>query len=208
MTGDDLLTRPATELAGLVGAGDVTSLELVELSLARIEALDPHLGAFVEVDDAGARAAAAEVTAGDPRPLAGVPVAVKANRAVTGLRLTCGSSLMRDVRATHDHNVVRRLRAAGAIVVGTTAMPEWGILPVTEARRGTRGIRHAPPGARPAGAPPRSPRAWCRSRTATTAAARCASRRRAAAWSASSRSAGACRTRPSSASSSSCRTAS
>ena len=42
---------------------------------------------------------------------------------------------MRDVRATHDHNVVRRLRAAGAIVVGTTAMPEWGILPVTERTR-------------------------------------------------------------------------
>jgi amidase len=135
VTGDDLLTRPATELAGLVGAGQVTSLELVELALARIEALDSHFGVFVEVDDAGARAAAAEVAAGDARPLAGVPVAVKANRAVTGLRLTCGSKLMRDVRPTHDHNVVRRLRAAGAIVVGTTAMPEWGILPVTEPTR-------------------------------------------------------------------------
>jgi len=135
VTDRDLLTLPATELAALVGAGQVTSLELVELALARIAALDAGLGAFVEVDDAGARAMAAEVTAGDARPLAGVPVAVKANRAVTGLRLTCGSSLMRDVRAGHDHNAVRRLRGAGAIVVGTTAMPEWGILPVTEGTR-------------------------------------------------------------------------
>src|SRR5215207_5493097 len=131
----DPLMRPAGEPAARVRAGEVSALELTDLALSRIGALDPHLGAFVEVDDVGARAAAGGIAAGDPRPLAGVPFAVKANRAVTGLRLTCGSSLMRDVRAAHDHNVVRRLRAAGAVVVGTTAMPEWGILPVTERAR-------------------------------------------------------------------------
>jgi amidase len=60
---------------------------------------------------------------------------VKSNRAVAGLRMTCGAALMRDVRPSHDHSVVRRLRAAGAVVVGTTAMPEYGIAPVTERTR-------------------------------------------------------------------------
>ena len=120
VTDHDLLTLPATELAALVGAGQVTSLELVELALARIAALDPDLGAFVEVDDAGARAAAAEVTAGDARPLAGVPVAVQGQpRRHLDLPTRSAPRSMRDVRPAHDHNVVRRLRAAGAIVVGT-----------------------------------------------------------------------------------------
>jgi amidase len=51
------------------------------------------------------------------------------------MRLTCGSSMLGDAVAPHDHNVVRRLRAAGCVVVGTTTMPEFGILPVTETRR-------------------------------------------------------------------------
>src|SRR5690242_266091 len=132
VSADDLLTRPVDELTALVRDGEIAATDLVGLALERIEALDPAVGAFVDVDAEGALAAAGEISAGDPRPLAGVPVAVKANRAVAGLRLTCGSAFMRDVRAGHDHNVVRRLRAAGAIVVGTTQMPEFGILPVTE----------------------------------------------------------------------------
>ena len=136
MPDEQLLRRPATELAALVRAGEVRAAELTELALERIEALDPALGAFVDVDADGALAAAAAAIApGDRRPLAGVPVAVKGNRAVTGLRLTSGASLPGDARAAHDHNVVRRLRAAGAVVVGTTTMPEYGILPVTEGRR-------------------------------------------------------------------------
>jgi amidase len=132
---DDPLMRPARELAEAVRDGHLSALELTERALARIAERDPHLGAFVDVDPDGARAAAVAIGAGDPRPLAGVPVAVKGNRAVAGLRLTCGAALMRDVRARHDHNVVRRLRAAGAVVVGTSAMPEYGIAPVTEGTR-------------------------------------------------------------------------
>jgi amidase len=131
---DGLLFRPVTELAGLVRSGELSATELVDAALERIAALDPALGAFIEVDADGARAAAAQIAPGDPRPLAGVPVAVKGNRAVAGLRLTCGAALLRENRAAHDHNVVRRLRAAGAVIVGTTAMPEYGILPVTEGR--------------------------------------------------------------------------
>jgi amidase len=135
VTDQELLLRPAGELAGLVRDGELTAVELADLALARIAALDPELRAFVDVDADGARATATAIGPGDPRPLAGVPVAVKGNRAVRGLRLTHGATLTGDTRADHDHNVVARLRAAGAVIVGTTTLPEWGILPVTEGRR-------------------------------------------------------------------------
>ena len=130
------MLRPAGELAALVRVGELSALELVEASLRRIEALESQVNAFVDVDREGARAAAAAIAPGDPRPFAGVPVAIKNNRAVTGLRLTRCADFMGDLRPGYDHNVVARLRAAGFVVVGTTALPEWGILPVTEPRRG------------------------------------------------------------------------
>jgi len=126
--------RAPGELAALVREGELSARELVGDSLARIDALDPQLGAFVEVDHEGALEAADQIAAGDERPFAGVPIAIKNNRAVTGLRLTNGCTLMRDHVATYDHSVVRRLRAAGFVIVGTTKLPEYGILPVTEPR--------------------------------------------------------------------------
>ena len=71
---------------------------------------------------------------GDERPFAGVPIAIKNNRPVKGLRLTYGCSLMAEYVADYDHNITRRLRDAGFVIVGTTTLPEYGILPVTEAR--------------------------------------------------------------------------
>jgi amidase len=130
----DLMFRPATELAGMVRGGEVSARELVGLSLDRIAELDPVLNAFVQVDGERALAAAAEVAPGDPRPFAGVPIAIKNNRAARGLRLTYGCSLMADFVADYDHNVTRRLRDAGFVVVGTTTLPEYGILPTSEAR--------------------------------------------------------------------------
>jgi amidase len=131
---DDLMFRSPRELAELVRSGELSAGELVAESLARIDALDPRLGAFVQVDHDGASAAAAAIAPSDPRPFAGVPIAIKNNRAVSGLRLTQGCSLMREFVATYDHSVVRRLRAAGFVIVGTTKLPEYGILPVTEPR--------------------------------------------------------------------------
>jgi amidase len=129
---DDLLFRPIAELAGLIRAGELSSRELVTESLARIDSLDPQLGAFVQVDHHGALATADIIERGDPRPFAGVPIAIKNNRAAAGLRLTNGCKLMRDFVASYDHGVVHRLRAAGFVIVGTTKLPEYGILPVTE----------------------------------------------------------------------------
>jgi amidase len=130
----DLMFRSASELAGMVRYGEVSSRELVEISLARIEELNPRLNAFVDIDAERALAAADEVSSGDERPFAGVPIAIKNNVPVSGLRLTLGCSLMEQFIAKDDNNVSRRLKEAGFIVVGTTTLPEYGILPVSEAR--------------------------------------------------------------------------
>jgi amidase len=130
----DLMFHSALELAGMVRAGEISARELVQLSLDRIETLNPTLNAFVDIDGERALAAAEEVRAGDERPFAGVPIAIKNNVAVDGLRLTFGCSLAAEHVAAYDSNVTRRLKHAGFIVVGTTTLPEYGILPTSEAR--------------------------------------------------------------------------
>jgi amidase len=120
----DLLFRPITELAELVRSGDVSSRELVEESLARID--DPD----------GALAAADKVSSGDERPFAGVPIAIKdLGVAVAGWPLSNCSDLYADFAPDYDSFVARRLREAGFVFVGRTASPEFGIVPVTESRR-------------------------------------------------------------------------
>src|SRR5947209_1302256 len=77
-------------------AGELTAGELVEASLAGIEALDGRINAFTHVASDAAIAAAQQVRPGDPRPFAGVPIAVKDNRPVAGMPLTHGSDLFGD----------------------------------------------------------------------------------------------------------------
>jgi amidase len=127
--------RPVTELAALVRCGAISASELVETSLARIEALDGQVNAFTHVDADGALATAAAIGRDDPRPFAGVPIAIKDNRAVTGMPLTVGATLLGDFVAPFDAAFVTRLRAAGFVIVGKTALPEFGILPSTEPTR-------------------------------------------------------------------------
>src|ERR1700722_11155957 len=134
MADSDLMFRSAGELAAMVRSGELSAQELVQTSLQRIEELNPSLNAFVQIDAEGALATAGKVAAGDERPFAGVPIAIKNNRPVKGMKLTYGCSLMSEHVSGYDHNVTRRLRAAGFVIVGTTTLPEYGILPVTEAR--------------------------------------------------------------------------
>ncbi|MBA3807079.1 MAG: amidase [Solirubrobacterales bacterium] len=134
MPDSDLMFRSAIELAGMVSSGEVSSRELVEISLARIEELNPSLNAFVDVDDERALQTADGIGRDDERPFAGVPIAIKNNRPVQGLRLTYGCSLMAENMCDYDHNITRRLKEAGFVIVGTTTLPEYGILPVSEAR--------------------------------------------------------------------------
>lgn len=129
-----LLTRPALELADLVRSGQISARELVEAALQRIERRK-DINAFTLVDADGALAAADAVKAGDPRPFAGVPTAIKELNLVAGQRLTMGSALFGDFLAPVDNYVVRRLRDAGFIFLGRTNAPEFGIVPTTEPRR-------------------------------------------------------------------------
>jgi amidase len=131
----DLLFKPAGELAWLIRGGEITSRELVEASLDRIQALQPELNAFCHLDPDGALAAADRVGAGDPRPFAGVPIAIKDTAEVAGWPYTLGSDAFGDFVPGYDAFVVRRLSAAGFVPVGKTSLPEFGILPVTEPRR-------------------------------------------------------------------------
>ena len=132
---NDLLTRPALELGSLIRAGEISSRELVEASLRRIEELDEQVGAFTHVASEAALATAEKIEGGDPRPFAGVPIAVKDNRAVNGMPITMCSDLFADVVPHHDSFLVRRFREAGFVIVGKTKLPEMGILPTTEPRR-------------------------------------------------------------------------
>jgi amidase len=122
---DDLALLGAVELAAKVRSGEVRSAELVELALDRIERFDRALGAIMTLDAESARRAAAEL---DRRPadgpLHGVPITVKDAWATAGLRTTSGMVERADHMPATDAPLVARLRAAGAVVVAKTAVPQ------------------------------------------------------------------------------------
>jgi amidase len=132
----ELMFRPITELAEMVRKGEISSRELVETSLSRIEELDGDLGAFNYVDAEGALATADSIRANDGRPFAGVPIAIKDNRAVAGMPLNFSANLMGDFIAPSDSRLVERFREAGFVIVGKTKLPEYGLMPVTDPTRG------------------------------------------------------------------------
>jgi amidase len=132
---DDLMFRSPAELASVVRSGEITATELVETSLGRIDELQPTINAFTHIAHETALVEAAEIGPGDERPFAGVPIAIKDNRAVAGMPLTICSDLFGDFVAPRDAFFVRRLRDAGFVIVGKTTLPEMGILPTTESRR-------------------------------------------------------------------------
>jgi amidase len=134
---EELMRRPVLELAALVRDGQLSARELTEASLREIDRLEPAINAFTYVarEEALAQAAALDAEDGGGRPFRGVPIAIKDNRPVAGMPLTHCSDLWGDYRADHDAHLVRRLRDAGFVIVGKTAMPENGILPTCESRR-------------------------------------------------------------------------
>jgi amidase len=129
-TTDQLLDRSAAELAGLVRSRHISSEELVRASLLRIEELDPDLNAFVHVDETSALRAAVEADKDRHNSkgsiLCGVPIAVKDLTDVHGMPTTQGSRLFAEAVARSDEESVRRMRRAGAIVMGKTNTPEFG----------------------------------------------------------------------------------
>lgn len=131
----DLAFAGAAPQAELVRAGEVSSRELVELYLERIERLEPELNAYrvvlaeralAEADQADARRAA-----GEERPLLGVPIAIKDDQDVAGEVTARGTGAYGDP-ARQDSEIVARLREAGAVVLGKTNVPELEIIGATE----------------------------------------------------------------------------
>ena len=141
--------------AQLIAAGEISSRELVDLYLARIERYEPQLNAFrvvlaerarLEADQADARRGAGDTG----RPLLGVPIAIKDDTDVAG-ELTCFGTRCAERPASADQDVVSRLRAAGAIVIGKTHVPEMTLWPFTEtptfgATRNPWSLQHTPGG--------------------------------------------------------------
>src|SRR5437868_2587250 len=125
----DLPDLPATELRRLVAGREVSPVEVVQACLARFERYNGAINAVVTLneralDDAGAlerRLARGE----EPGPLCGLPVGIKDVTPVAGLRTTFGSPLYKDHVPAEDGLVVRRLRAAGAVILGKTNCPEF-----------------------------------------------------------------------------------
>ncbi|HEY2447943.1 MAG TPA: amidase [Mycobacterium sp.] len=131
----DLAFAGAAEQARMLAEGTITAPALLEVYLDRIARLDPQLRSYraVLAQTARQEAAAAQhrIGAGERLPLLGVPVAIKDDVDVGGEVTACGSAAV-STAAVRDAEVVSRLRAAGAVIIGKTNVPELMIFPFTE----------------------------------------------------------------------------
>ena len=136
----DLAFTPALEQAQLIRKGDISPLDLVQLYLERIEALNAQLGSYFTVAsdmalaDAKAKTEQLAETTDTSKlpPFFGVPIAIKDLRAVEGLPCSFGVAALKDNIANYDDGVITRIKQAGFIILGKTATSELGSLPYTE----------------------------------------------------------------------------
>ena len=142
---EDLAFAGAARLAEMVRAGEVTPTELVRLCLERIERLDPQLNSFRKVYAERAlleaEQAEARLKAGEERPLLGVPIGIKDETEIAGEVMTRGTDGFTEPSKA-DSEMVRRLREAGAIIIGLTLLPELAICGFTESA--TYGVTRNP----------------------------------------------------------------
>jgi len=126
-----VLNVTLSELSAALAEKRISSVELTQLFLARIERLNAELNAFITVDTAralgDARRADAHRAAGEAGPLLGIPLAHKDIFCTKGLRTTCGSRMLADFISPYDAHVVERLGAAGSVMLGKTNMDEFAM---------------------------------------------------------------------------------
>jgi amidase len=130
MTENVLVRKPARELAQLIRTRAVSPLEVLDAYLAVIAALNPKLNAIVtlaaeQARDAARQAEAAVIKGEALGPLHGLPIGVKDITPTAGIRTTFASPLFKDYVPSEDAEVIRRLKAAGAIVLAKTNTPEF-----------------------------------------------------------------------------------
>jgi amidase len=123
----ELVLLPAVRQLELLRAGKLSIIELAEAHILQIERLEPQLNAFADFDAENVRAQAKQLVAfdGECGPLHGLPVTVKSSIATAGYRCEIGSLLLKGDVPHEDAVVVTRLRAAGALILGTTNCPEF-----------------------------------------------------------------------------------
>ncbi|MBI2165683.1 MAG: amidase [Chloroflexi bacterium] len=139
---EELAFTPAWRLREMIATRDVSPVELVKLFLERIDRLNPRLHAYLtvmgELALTQAREAEKALASGPDKlgPLHGVPVSIKDLEATRGIRTTFGSLIFQEHVPEEDSIVVERVRRSGAIVMGKTNTPEFGLLGTTENRLG------------------------------------------------------------------------
>ena len=138
---NNLAFAPATEVRRLIAEREVSPVELAGLFLERIDALDGKLNSYLSVTAdralADARAAEDAMMRGDELgPLHGVPISIKDLEMSAGVRTTGGSLVFEDRVPAADSAVVERVKAAGAVMLGKTNTPEFGLLGHTQNRLG------------------------------------------------------------------------
>ena len=130
MTEKDLPALTIADLQSVLRRGDVSPREVIDALRARIDAIDPEIGAYLSLDMEAA-AQQAEKSNVD-LPLGGVPLAIKDIINVMGQPCTCGSKILSGYRAIYDATVIQKLRAAGAIPFGKTNLDEFAMGSSTE----------------------------------------------------------------------------
>lgn len=132
-----LTSFTALELGKMIRCGQISVEEAVKDALAQIQKKEPDIHSFVTIDEEGALQQAQEIQKGIKDgsltgPLAGVPVAVKDNLCIKGMRTTCSSKMLSDFVPPYTAEAVERLRQAGAVLLGKTNMDEFAMGSTTE----------------------------------------------------------------------------
>jgi aspartyl-tRNA(Asn)/glutamyl-tRNA(Gln) amidotransferase subunit A len=119
------------ELAAALAAKKISSVELTQLFLGRIKALNGDINAFITVDEdfslAQAKAADARIAAGNTQPLTGIPIAHKDIFVTKGMRTTCASKMLENYVSPYDAHVIEQFNAAGMVTLGKTNMDEFAM---------------------------------------------------------------------------------
>ena len=140
MEDKELAFTPAWRLKEMLDSRELSPVELTDVYLRRIDALDGQLHSYLTVTGDEARATAKEaedkIARGETGALLGLPVAIKDLEITKGIRSTMGSYVFRDTVPDQDSALVERVRNAGGVILGKTNTPEFGSAGITENKLG------------------------------------------------------------------------